>query len=179
MARRAGGSWVSGVGALVDGVVLRAMQLHAERNLPPELTGAVDDRRAELHERRAHPIGLVGTGGDDHVDPGHLQRRDRRAAGRARDDHGQRDLGRRAHEGGDRGQVGGWGGDDAGGVDPPRGASGRARLAEVPSPARADADLRVVRALFTVMEEWKHRAGGPPRGRPTRRPGGEQTASPA
>ena len=31
------------------------------------------------------------------------------------------------------------------------------RLAEVPSAASVDADLRVLRAVFNVMEEWKHR----------------------
>lgn len=31
------------------------------------------------------------------------------------------------------------------------------RLAEVPSPASVDADLRVLRAVFNIMEEWKHR----------------------
>jgi integrase len=34
------------------------------------------------------------------------------------------------------------------------------RLAEVPSAASVDADLRVLRALFNVMEEWKHRPEG-------------------
>lgn len=32
-----------------------------------------------------------------------------------------------------------------------------ARLAEVPSPASVDADLRVLRAVFNVAEDWKHR----------------------
>src|SRR5262249_47463043 len=32
-----------------------------------------------------------------------------------------------------------------------------ARLVEVPSPASVDADLRVLRAAFNVLEEWKHR----------------------
>jgi integrase len=36
----------------------------------------------------------------------------------------------------------------------------RDRLAEVSSPASVDADLRVLRALFNVMEEWKHRPAG-------------------
>ena len=36
----------------------------------------------------------------------------------------------------------------------------RDRLAEVPSPASVDADLRVLRALFNIMEEWKHRTEG-------------------
>ncbi|MBY0231773.1 MAG: site-specific integrase [Gemmataceae bacterium] len=36
----------------------------------------------------------------------------------------------------------------------------RDRLAEVPSPASVEADLRVLRALFNIMEEWKHRPGG-------------------
>ena len=36
----------------------------------------------------------------------------------------------------------------------------RNRLAEVASPASADADLRVLRAVFNVMEEWKHRPEG-------------------
>ncbi len=36
----------------------------------------------------------------------------------------------------------------------------RDRLAEVPSPASVDADLRVLRSLFNIMEEWKHRAEG-------------------
>src|SRR5205823_4425031 len=36
----------------------------------------------------------------------------------------------------------------------------RDRLAEVNSPASVDADLRVLRALFNVMEEWKHRPAG-------------------
>src|SRR5262249_30169602 len=31
------------------------------------------------------------------------------------------------------------------------------RLAEVPSAATVDADLRVLRSVFNVMEEWKHR----------------------
>jgi integrase len=31
------------------------------------------------------------------------------------------------------------------------------RLAEVPSPASVDADLRVLRTVFNVAEEWKHR----------------------
>jgi integrase len=31
------------------------------------------------------------------------------------------------------------------------------RLAEVPSAASVDADLRVLRSVFNVMEEWKHR----------------------
>jgi pimeloyl-ACP methyl ester carboxylesterase len=48
MARR---RWVSGFGGLIDGVILRAMQLHAERNLPPELSGPhAEDRRALLYE---------------------------------------------------------------------------------------------------------------------------------
>jgi integrase len=34
------------------------------------------------------------------------------------------------------------------------------RLAEVTSPASVDTDLRVLRALFNVMEDWKHRAEG-------------------
>jgi integrase len=33
-----------------------------------------------------------------------------------------------------------------------------ARLAEVDSPASVDTDLRVLRAVFNVMEDWKHRA---------------------
>lgn len=36
----------------------------------------------------------------------------------------------------------------------------RGRLAEVPSAASVDADLRVLRAVFNVMEEWKHRPEG-------------------
>ena len=36
----------------------------------------------------------------------------------------------------------------------------RDRLAEVTSPASVDADLRVLRAVFNVMEEWKHRTEG-------------------
>jgi pimeloyl-ACP methyl ester carboxylesterase len=40
--------WVNGVGGLLDGVILRAMQLHAERRVPPELQH--QDRRALLHE---------------------------------------------------------------------------------------------------------------------------------
>jgi integrase len=36
----------------------------------------------------------------------------------------------------------------------------RDRLAEVPSPASVDADLRVLRSLFNIMEEWKYRAEG-------------------
>lgn len=33
----------------------------------------------------------------------------------------------------------------------------RDRLAEVSSPASVDADLRVLRSLFNIMEDWKHR----------------------
>ena len=36
----------------------------------------------------------------------------------------------------------------------------RDRLAEVGSPASVDSDLRVLRALFNIMEEWKHRPEG-------------------
>jgi pimeloyl-ACP methyl ester carboxylesterase len=43
-------AWVSGVGGLLDNVILRAMQLHAERNLPPEMAAPHQDRRAQLHE---------------------------------------------------------------------------------------------------------------------------------
>lgn len=35
-----------------------------------------------------------------------------------------------------------------------------ARLAEVDSPASVDTDLRVLRAVFNVMEDWKHRPEG-------------------
>jgi integrase len=34
------------------------------------------------------------------------------------------------------------------------------RLAEVPSAASVDADLRVLRSVFNVLEEWKHRPEG-------------------
>src|SRR6266542_1057266 len=44
--RRAG--WVSEVGGLLDNVILRAMQRHAERHLPAELQNV--DRRAWMHE---------------------------------------------------------------------------------------------------------------------------------
>src|SRR4051794_24129421 len=45
---RRGAGWVSGVGGLVDNVILRAMQRHADRHVPPELASV--DRRAWMHE---------------------------------------------------------------------------------------------------------------------------------
>jgi pimeloyl-ACP methyl ester carboxylesterase len=46
--RARGAGWMSGVGGLVDHVILRAMQRHADRHLPAELASV--DRRAWMHE---------------------------------------------------------------------------------------------------------------------------------
>ena len=54
--------------------------------------------RAELDERVAHAVGLVGAGGDDDLGARDLQRVDRGARRGAGDDDGQRHLGGAAHE---------------------------------------------------------------------------------
>ena len=53
---------------------------------------------AELVERGADARGLVLAGGDDDLGAGGLERVGRQARGGARDDDGQRDLERPAHE---------------------------------------------------------------------------------
>ena len=102
-----------------------------------------DARRAELDERVAHAVGLVGAGGDDHLGARDLQRVDRGPRRGAGDDDGQRHLGGAAHELGVQRQPGLGVEDDPArlardAVDARRSAAGRrpARCRSRPRPRR-------------------------------------------